>query len=90
MRYYKISIVAPQGQKLPEFLTKYNNRYSVFESHPNGSYNPGCPEISFDVVNLNNQTKQFVFKIYNVPAELVAKAYLYKQLLVVKIGRAHV
>ena len=72
MRYYKIEFSNPLGG-YPA------NVPAVFESHPNGIYNPGCLEIQFDIANVygNMSIPATNLRIHNVPVELVKNARSY-------------
>lgn len=81
MRFYEIKFEAENG-KLPESLTQGGIDYSIFTSHPKGIYNPGCPEIEFDVLLAWEHfiREPFVISVKNIPAQMLQYAKEYNQL----------
>jgi len=84
MRYYRLEFVNPQTGEIADVINSndvYNN-YAVFESHPNGIYNPGCLEISFDCVITESglSAQPYHITLHNVPKSMLGMARLYNSL----------
>lgn len=69
MRYYSIEFSNPNGG-YPSGIP------SVFTSHQQGIYNPGCPEIEFDIANVYADAiiTPTHLRVHNVPLDLIQKS----------------
>lgn len=76
MRYYRLEFIDPETNAAPI------GQWYVFESHPNGIYNPSCTEISFDcLLTEGGLTSQpFHITLHNVPKEMLGMARQYNAL----------
>ena len=88
MRFYSIKFSPAAGEEIPKVLTEGKIDYTLFTSHPidaqgNFSYNPGCPEVSFEVLTAwaHMITSPFHLQIMNIPAELLQYAKMYNNLI---------
>jgi hypothetical protein len=88
MRFYSIKFSAPKGRSISPLLNKGPIDYTLFTSHPvdkegNFRYNPGCPEVYFEVTTAwaHMITTPFHLQIKNIPAELLQYAKLYNNLV---------